>query len=364
MENFKDLINFNWSKYKPRKAWVIPFSFAKALIYSVEGLALPALELLIYKRLNRALSPELLSFVKAARTAAAKVVYKDSLAITEGYYSEEVLFAESWWEHSLRYPKLLVDALSVGKRRKQKEHKDFSPETQDLLKDIPEYYSRNFHFQTNGYLTEESADLYDHQVEILFGGTADAMRRLLVYQLKQHLGKNHNGQGLKFLELGAGTGSLTRSMALAFPDAKITCVDLSDAYLKKAQQNLAKDQIHNVSFLKGDASQLDLPDGGYDLVYSCYLFHELPEEVRFKVLNEKLRLCKPEGLLGIVDSIQMDDDSSLNLGLRYFPQDFHEPFYRHYVDHPIENILNERNLRTLHRDVGFFTKSILVVRGA
>ena len=42
---------------------------------------------------------------------------------------------------------------------------------------LPRYYQQNFHFQTDGYLSDHSARLYDFQVESLFAGTADVMRR-------------------------------------------------------------------------------------------------------------------------------------------------------------------------------------------
>ena len=45
------------------------------------------------------------------------------------------------------------------------------------LSAFPDYYLRNFHYQTGGYLSERSAKLYDQQVEVLFIGSADAMRR-------------------------------------------------------------------------------------------------------------------------------------------------------------------------------------------
>jgi hypothetical protein len=32
----------------------------------------------------------------------------------------------------------------------------------------PEYYLQNFHYQSGGWLTEDSADRYDTQVEVLF----------------------------------------------------------------------------------------------------------------------------------------------------------------------------------------------------
>src|SRR5207302_9042704 len=41
----------------------------------------------------------------------------------------------------------------------------------------PNYYLQNFHFQSGGWLTQESAQRYDTQVEVLLNGSADATRR-------------------------------------------------------------------------------------------------------------------------------------------------------------------------------------------
>lgn len=49
--------------------------------------------------------------------------------------------------------------------------------------DYPKYFNRNFHFQVDGYTSENSAEIYDHQVEILFAGMAAPMRRLLLNEL-------------------------------------------------------------------------------------------------------------------------------------------------------------------------------------
>ena len=44
---------------------------------------------------------------------------------------------------------------------------------------LPRYYRQNFHYQSGGWLTEQSARLYDTQVETLFTGAADVMRGAL-----------------------------------------------------------------------------------------------------------------------------------------------------------------------------------------
>src|SRR5260370_42086304 len=38
----------------------------------------------------------------------------------------------------------------------------------------PSYFLQNFHFQSGGWMTHESAQRYDTQVEVLLNGTANA----------------------------------------------------------------------------------------------------------------------------------------------------------------------------------------------
>ncbi|MDX2233972.1 MAG: class I SAM-dependent methyltransferase, partial [Hyphomonadaceae bacterium] len=55
--------------------------------------------------------------------------------------------------------------------------------TNETVGRYPAYFLQNFHFQSGGWLTEESARLYDTQVEVLFAGAADAMRRIALGSL-------------------------------------------------------------------------------------------------------------------------------------------------------------------------------------
>jgi len=49
----------------------------------------------------------------------------------------------------------------------------------------PRYYLQNFHFQTGGWMTDDSASRYDTQVEVLLHGTANATRRQALPQLHE-----------------------------------------------------------------------------------------------------------------------------------------------------------------------------------
>src|SRR5499427_9606407 len=49
----------------------------------------------------------------------------------------------------------------------------------------PRYYLQNFHFQSGGWMTEDSAERYDTQVEVLFNGSANATRRQALLPLHE-----------------------------------------------------------------------------------------------------------------------------------------------------------------------------------
>ncbi len=283
---------------------------------------------------------------------------EDAENIEKGLYPLEVLKPEKYRDHLLRYPKIILDAFSVTKRRQAKKAHEFNAEAREFFKDVPEYYQRNFHFQSGGYLTEKSAELYEHQVEILFAGAGDAMRRMLIPMLKAKF--PGDGEGLHFLEVAAGTGRLTRFMKLAYPKARITLMDLSFPYLKKAQQNLS--EFSRINFLQGAAEELPFSEGTFDAVFSCFLFHELPFEVRKKVIAEGQRVLKVGGCYGLVDSIQKEDAKEFEWALEQFPTNFHEPFYKNYIMNPIEGQLIHAGLKDVKMHRGFFSKSILSVK--
>jgi ubiquinone/menaquinone biosynthesis C-methylase UbiE len=142
---------------------------------------------------------------------------------------------------------------------------------------------------------------------------------------------------------------------LAFPKAKIVAADLSAPYLKMAQKKLA--DRPRIDFVQSDGSHLPFQDGEFDAVYSVFLFHELPLQERLAVLHESMRVLKPGGWIGLVDSIQMGDRRDFEQFLLAFPQQFHEPFYRNYVQHPISKLLEQVGAQGVGMERGFFSKA-------
>jgi ubiquinone/menaquinone biosynthesis C-methylase UbiE len=234
--------------------------------------------------------------------------------------------------------------------------KDFSAEEYEYLKDIPEYSRNNYRFQSGGYLDSKTALIYEHQLDLLFLGAADAMRRMMLVLLKKNY-RYSEGEGLRFLELGCGTGRFTYFLKLAFPKAKVVVVDLSYPYLKEAQERLQ--DFDRVDFVQGDVSDLPFKSEKYDAVLSCFLFHELPIEIRRKVLTESFRVLNKNGVFAMVDSLQKDDIRELNWALSLFSKSFHEAYYENYLMNSIEGLIQNTGFESLERETGFLSKALI-----
>jgi ubiquinone/menaquinone biosynthesis C-methylase UbiE len=333
-------------------------SRSRSIFYTSQGLFLPLIDMLVHQRRPRLPSDDPKLF-QAARKSLHVLLEADVARIRSGVYPVDVLRFESPIKHFLRIPVLFREGLKAALRKRGKKSQVFGENAKDLLSDVPEYYRRNFHFQTDGYLSDLSADLYEHQVEVLFAGAADSMRRLIIEPMKMHfasLGANADGEGLHFLEVGAGTGRSTLFVRLAFPKAKITAVDLSGPYLKRAQAALKSFSRHD--FLEAQAENLPFGPQQFDAVYSVFLFHELPMDVRRAVLREGHRALKAGGFYGLVDSLQRGDVPEFDEALQQFPVEYHEPFYRNYIDNQMSDLLAESGFEVVTQGTGFFSKFV------
>jgi ubiquinone/menaquinone biosynthesis C-methylase UbiE len=332
---------------------LLSYSLIRSAFFTAEGLLLPAIDFLVNRRRPKLLTDDL-ELLKASRLELLKLLKTDAQNIANGLYPISVLKPESAFRHLKRIPRLFIDGVRAAHRKSKKEAHHFDQSAAELLESLPEYYRRNFHFQESGYLTDKSAELYDHQVEVLFAGSADAMRRLILKPLKQKF--SGNGKGLRILEIGAGTGRATEFAQMAFPQAHITALDLSEAYLRLARKKTRT--LKKTDFIQGDGADLPFKDQQFDAVYSVFLFHELPLEIREKVISESLRVLKPGGFVGLVDSLQIGDNPTFDRALTDFPKEFHEPFYKNYITHPMEELFSQLGVSDTRSETGFFSKVV------
>lgn len=95
------------------------------------------------------------------------------------------------------------------------------------------------------------------------------------------------------LDLACGPGIYSRPFARALPRGRVVGLDLSPPMLRHAQRRAREEQLANLSFVRGDAQQLPLPDSRFDLVNCCGALHLFRNPVR--ALAEAQRVLRPGG---------------------------------------------------------------------
>jgi ubiquinone/menaquinone biosynthesis C-methylase UbiE len=250
-------------------------------------------------------------------------------------YPRELLFEIPIMSYARILPRLLRNAPTVMFRRSARDFIDLPSDID--LSCFPPYYRRNYHWQSDGYLSRSSAELYDIGVEMLFFGTADVMRRQVIPPITRFLhGRSPIG---RLLDIGCGTGRTLLQLAVAHPMLEMIGVDLSPYYVDRARKVLAG--ASNVQLLALNAEELPFRDGFFDVVTSVFTFHELPRSVRRRVLQEMHRVLRPGGLVLIEDSAQKYDANELAYFMARFANEFHEPYFEDYLDDTLERALEE-----------------------
>src|SRR5207302_9745884 len=100
---------------------------------------------------------------------------RDYENVAKGYYPREAL-AFPLFEYLSLAPEAISDAPRIWWKKLRTDHAktDADPAA------YPRYYRRRFHWQPDGWLSAHSARVYDVEVEFLFLGAADVMRRMAV----------------------------------------------------------------------------------------------------------------------------------------------------------------------------------------
>jgi len=247
------------------------------------------------------------------------------------------------------------DLSAVNRRRQAGEGQEvFEPA---LRGRYPRYFLQNFHYQSGGYLTDESAELYDHQVEVLFVGGADAMRRQCLGALVQYL-RTAPGREAAHLDVACGTGRFLAMLKDARPRLRVTGTDLSLPYLRETRRGLAN--WSRTGLVHANAEELPFPDASYETLSCVFLFHELPKKARYRVAAEMARVLKPGGRLFFLDSMQIGDRPDYDALLRRFPAAFHEPYYHDFITSDLIGLFEATGMRVLQTQREFFAKLLVV----
>lgn len=105
--------------------------------------------------------------------------------------------------------------------------------------------------------------------------------------------------GDRVLEIGVGTGL---SIPLYPSDCNVIGIDLSEAMLVKAREQIQRRRARNVEVLAMDACDLAFPGNHFDIVFAPYVISVVDDPV--VVAREMARVCRPSGRLVFLGHFQ------------------------------------------------------------
>lgn len=142
----------------------------------------------------------------------------------------------------------------------------------------------------------------------------ESMVRNLAYQAdaiwpqeKQLFDRYQLSGAVKILDVGCGTGEITRRLAEHYPDATVEGMDILESNLEFARRDSANFS-ERVSFEQGDAFALKNADATLDMLVCRHMSQAVPDFPL--VLAEFTRVLKPGGVLHLL---------SEDYGMLHFP---------------------------------------------
>lgn len=110
------------------------------------------------------------------------------------------------------------------------------------------------------------------------------------FLLKETVQLTKNDNPKVIIDLGSGTGTLTKKISFFFPESNILCIDIALRMLQHAKNINYK---NNIKLISADADLLPFPKSSCDLVFSNLLLQWSP---CFKTtIREVRRILKPNG---------------------------------------------------------------------
>lgn len=112
-----------------------------------------------------------------------------------------------------------------------------------------------------------------------------------------------NKENPKVLDLGCGTGNITQKLLKRFPQAEVTCLDLSENMIKIAKNKLS--QYKSIEYIIGDFTETEITEK-YDAIISSLALHHIPNnkekqemyQAIYKALNKNGVFYNADVILG------------------------------------------------------------------
>lgn len=129
----------------------------------------------------------------------------------------------------------------------------------------------------------------------------DDLQNTIPSSLKERFA-NTDGNGLTFLDIGAGYGFTTKLVAEVFPKGKFILNEYDAELLGRADAYL---QEYDYEKRVGDIEEIikQIPDGSLDAVYTAWVLHNFPPAKREVIFKEVSRVLKPKGIFVALEKV-------------------------------------------------------------
>jgi len=145
---------------------------------------------------------------------------------------------------------------------------------------------------------DQNADKYDSQRRLIIPCLDDLYR--IIADLAADLAPS-NVPAPKILDMGAGTGLLTKYLFKRYNGAEFTLIDLSDKMLDIAKQRFAGEP--NFKYIVGDYVEYDFNDN-FDIITSSLSIHHLKDEFKELLYDKIHKLLNDGGIFLNADQVQ------------------------------------------------------------
>lgn len=160
---------------------------------------------------------------------------------------------------------------------------------------------------------------------------------------RAYLGRLSLADGAVAVELGSGTGHITRDLVTVAGASRAHGIEPSPVMVARAREHFGDDP--RLSFAEGDAKATGLADASQDLVVMHTLLCHVPGPE--DVISEAFRILKPGGLLAICDG---DYDTATAKIAEFDPLD---QLVRYMINQNVTNLWIMRQISALLLGAGF-----------
>ena len=145
------------------------------------------------------------------------------------------------------------------------------------------------------------------------------------------------------LDVATGTGQ--QAFAFAKRGHDVIGVDLTESMLEIARKN---NKGGLVKFETADATLLRFETNSFDVSCISFALHDMPPNIREKVLQEMVRITKPNGIIVIVDYDLPSNKISRAL-IYHFITLYEGEYYKKFIVSDLDSLLRKTGINVTER---------------